>query len=135
MSNAKFAAFLTALLGGALLLAGCASKAQRQSRMVKMAEHYNSEAKYSEAIIEYRNALQLQPDSASLHFKLGEAYASNHQFPEAFSELRKAVAIQPDYPEAQMAMGRFYLVAKRYPDALKEAQAVLAKHADSGAAI
>jgi tetratricopeptide (TPR) repeat protein len=109
----------------ALVVAGCRTK--KKSELVQSAAKYMAAGEYGKAIIEYRNALKIDPQSAELQYKLGDAYSRNGQWEEGFLSFRRAVALSPDYAPAQLALGRFYLAAKRYDDATQAAHAVLAK--------
>ena len=64
---------LVGALGAVLALSGC------QNQEAKLAEHmargdaYIKEEKASEAVIEYKNALQLAPNDAKAHYGLAQA--------------------------------------------------------------
>ncbi|MGH9482594.1 MAG: tetratricopeptide repeat protein, partial [Terriglobales bacterium] len=120
--------WLGLVAAGAVLATGCASKAQREAKLEASAQAFMDQARYPEAIIQYRNALSLAPTAATLEFKLGQAYAKNLQYQDAFLAYNKAVALQHDYPAAQLAVGEIYLVSKQYDRAAGNAQAVLSKH-------
>src|SRR5689334_22152915 len=49
-------------------------------RYVRNGDRYMSAHKYAEAVIEYRNAIRLDPQSAALQRKLGDAAAALHDF-------------------------------------------------------
>jgi tetratricopeptide (TPR) repeat protein len=104
---------------------------KRKTELVTGAERYSAAGEFGKAIIEYKNALKIEPQSAELQYKLGEAYSQNGQLQEAFLSFRKAADLRPDYAPAQLALGRLYLGAKHFEDATKAAQAVLAKDPDS----
>ncbi len=119
-----------------LLAAGCASKAQRLAQYQASAKSYMAEQSYPEAIIQYRNALQLNPNSAELEYDLGQAYTRNEQYQSAFYAFNRALSLKPDYQKAQLAVAEFYLVARQWPKAIAAANADLAKHpGDPDAAI
>jgi Tfp pilus assembly protein PilF len=66
-------------LGFALALAGC------QDQEAKLAEHMTrgdasmKDEKASEAVIEFKNALQLAPNDAAAHYGLAQAYMANKE--------------------------------------------------------
>ena len=77
--------------------------------------------KDSEAIVELRNAVELNPESAVGHHYLGAALINLQQYEEAEKELRQAVKIEPS------ARNHYYLAAclislDRYEEALGEMQ-------------
>ena len=102
---------VAAVIAVMLLLAGCASKAQREARLVERAQQYTAQRQYDAAIIEYRNALRLDPQSARLHFALAQSYLHNRQFALAVPELERAIALEPDFLQAQLALGELELAA------------------------
>src|SRR6516225_4711175 len=109
----------------ALLVGSCRKKST--SELVQNAANYMAAGEYGKAIIEYKNALKVEPRSPELQYKLGDAYSRNGQWQEAFLCFRKAVDLRPDYALAQLTLGSFYLAAKQYNDVTKAAQVVLAK--------
>jgi len=101
--------------------------AKRSSELVQSAEKYVAVGDYSKAIIEYKNAIKIEPRSAELQYKLGQAYLGNGQLQEAFFSYYKASELNPDYLPARLILGKFYLAGNRFEDATKAAQAILAK--------
>ena len=51
-----------------------------------------------EAIIEYKEALKLQPKNASAHYNLSIVYQKKKDMPTAIAELREAAKLSPDWP-------------------------------------
>src|SRR5579863_3893152 len=113
MMRSRLPISLAALAAPVLMLlfsAACSmAPAQRKPILVAKAEKYQAAGEYGKAIIEYKNALQLEPGSAELYYKLGGAYAQNGQLREAFLAYGKAVELNPGFAPAQMAQARFYL--------------------------
>ena len=66
----------------ALVVGGCRTKSK--SELIQNAAKYMAAGEYGKAIIEYRNALKIEPQSAELQYKLGDAYARNGQLEEGF---------------------------------------------------
>jgi tetratricopeptide (TPR) repeat protein len=117
-------------------LAGCKKDpAKAKSEFMASAETYMAEERYSEAIIQYRNALKLEPSSSTIHSALAEAYFKNNQFREAFSSYKKAAELDPNNQKAQMALARFYLVTKQYEDVIQLTQAQIDRNPDDTEAI
>ena len=112
----------------AVSFSGCASKAERVAKLKASAQQYVALERYNEAIIQYRNALKLDPQSGELEYELAEAYSKNEQYQSAYDALTKALNIDPNMQKAQQAMGQFYLVAKQFAKATATANAILAKH-------
>jgi len=125
-STRTLSAGLAAML--CLAAAGCARVDQREAKLEASAQSYVRQERYSEAIIQYRNAIKLKPNSAPLEYALGEVYTKNQQYQDAFAAFNKALSVQPAYEPAQLAVGEFYLVAKQYPKAAASAQLTLSQH-------
>ena len=121
-----------ALVGGALgailALSGC------QNQQAKLAEHmargdaYLKEEKASEAVIEYKNALQLAPNDAKAHYGLAQAYLANKEPQKAFWELQETVRLDGTNIDARLALGQFLLLGREdeFKQALTEGEAVIA---------
>ena len=60
-------------LAGALL-AACQSQEAKLAEHQERAEAYLEEGKNAEAIIEYKNVLQIDPNDAAAHYGLAKAY-------------------------------------------------------------
>ena len=122
------------LVAAALMAAlpvGCKKNpAEAKAQFVTSAEKYMATQEYSEAIIQYRNALKIEPSSSKLQFSLGEAYFKNSQYREAFAAYKKASELDPNNVGAQIALGKFYLVSQQFEEAIQTASGVLTKNPD-----
>lgn len=120
-----------ALLGLALitvLSVACHTDPQkRKAQLVAAGDKYLAAGKIGNAIIEYKNALRIEPRSAELEYKLGQALFRNRQYQDAFVAYTKSNEFSPDYAPAQLALGQFDLLSRKFDDAMKKAQAILAK--------
>jgi eukaryotic-like serine/threonine-protein kinase len=74
--------------------------------------------KYSEAIAEYKHALQLAPDNAQVLLNLGVAlYSADPKFyPDAEANLKRSIALNPSFA-AYANLGTLYDREARYQDA------------------
>src|SRR5215831_14856900 len=82
-----------------LFLAGC-SKSPEQ--LIKNGQKYMSEGKYSEAALEFRNAVKNDPKSADAHYQLAIVFAAMSQLPGSADELTKVLSLQPNHIDAQL---------------------------------
>jgi tetratricopeptide (TPR) repeat protein len=113
-------------------LSGC-SKESKMERHWSRAEKYFSENKFKEAIIEYKNVLQLEPKDAKARHRLGMAYLRVGQLREAFSEFVKAVDSDPENAEARIQLGNLYLLSKDNQKAREQAEKVLSRQPNNPA--
>jgi len=112
----------------ALLVSGCKKDpAKAKLEFVESAEKYIAEQKWNEAIIQYRNALKIDPTSSELQVSLAEAYMRNQQYREAFAAYKRAAELDPNNAKAQLALVRFYLIVKQPDEALQIVQKVREK--------
>ena len=107
-------------------LLNCSKEAKKERHWVR-AEKYFADNQFKEAIIEYKNVLQVEPKHAKARHKLGLAYLRTGQFREAFSEFTKAVDSDPENAETRIQLGNLYLLGKDNLKAKEQAEKALAK--------
>ena len=83
------------------------------------------QGKYSEALIYYGRAIQLDPRYAEAHFKLSQTQLKLMSWSAAFAELQRTVELQPDNWEAQRELGRLQLAGGQKQEAKDRALLIL----------
>jgi tetratricopeptide (TPR) repeat protein/ADP-heptose:LPS heptosyltransferase len=63
------------------------------------------QGKLDEAIVQFRKALQLQPNHAETHNNLGNAYALHGDLGHAVASYQRAIQFKPDYASAASNLG------------------------------
>ncbi|MDD2671674.1 MAG: tetratricopeptide repeat protein, partial [Syntrophales bacterium] len=116
------------------LLVSCTAEA-RKERHWKKGERFFEEAKYKEAIIEYRNVLQADPKNALAHYKLGMSYLNSGSIREAFAELHRAVLLDGELLNARIHLGKLFLLSGKTDKAKENADYVLAREPRNPAAL
>src|SRR3989304_3433147 len=94
-----------------IILSGCSQEAKKE-RHWKRGESYFTENRFKEAIIEYKNVLQIDPKNANARYKLGLAFLRTGELREAFSELSKSVELDQDLIDARLHLGNLYLLSR-----------------------
>jgi tetratricopeptide (TPR) repeat protein len=98
-----------------LLLAGCSTK---QGEVAKGNKLYEA-GKYAEASLEYRKAIQKDPQYGEAYYRLGLSAMKQDQGTEAFDALFRAVQLLPDSVDAKEKFAEvclaFYLTDPRHP--------------------
>lgn len=82
------------------------------------ASYYNR-GEYEKAIVAYKRAIEINPDSTEVHFHLGMAYSSLGKYKEAVEAYTRAVRIKPDYAAAYYNLGHAYSNLNRHDKAIK----------------
>ena len=109
-------------------LAGCSSDPEKlKMEYLASGDKFVAEKKYSEAIIEYRNAIAQDSRFGEARFKLAKAAEANGDALNAFREYIRAADLLPNDAAVQLRAGQVLLVARRYPEARDRADAVLQK--------
>lgn len=85
----------------------------------------------SEAEVNLRKAIQIDPGIASAHFELGNLLEGKGETEAAISEFREAAGLDPDYAEPHFALARIYRKLGQESTAKKEVQAYLRIHGRS----
>src|SRR5436309_7723391 len=110
------------------LTAGCArSPETKKARYLARGEGYFQKEQYREAIIEYRNAIRIEPTNARAIRQLGMAHYSLGEYGRAFTYLLNASRIEPDDLDVRIKLAAIYLAARKLPEARQEASVVLEK--------
>jgi tetratricopeptide (TPR) repeat protein len=109
----------------ALLLAGCP-----QDPQVKKQQHFDrgsrqlEEGKYNEAIIELRNALQLDASFVPALYALGRAYYAKGWYVDAARELSRAAEREPGAIPIRIVLGQAFLALGDSNKAEEQAEAI-----------
>src|SRR5882672_4209808 len=108
------------------LLAGCKRDPNIQKqKYLESGERYFKSAKYREAVIQFSNALQVDPRFVEGHYQLAQTYIKLQDWSMAYEQLEKTIELRPDHYPAQIDLANL-LVANRSLDRAKEHLDVLA---------
>jgi tetratricopeptide (TPR) repeat protein len=108
------------------LLAGCKRDPNIQKqKYLESGERYFKVAKYREAVIQFSNAVQVDPRFAEGHYQLAQAYIKLQDWNLAYEQLEKTVELRPDHYPAHIDLANL-LIASRSLDRAKEHLDVLA---------
>jgi tetratricopeptide (TPR) repeat protein len=90
-------------------------------------DEYLEDEKPNEAVIEFKNALQIDPNHAPAHFGLAKAYLAQRDVRKAYWELQETARLDPDNIDARLALGQFLLLGgdDEYTQAIEQADAIL----------
>ncbi|MDQ6785840.1 MAG: tetratricopeptide repeat protein [Acidobacteriota bacterium] len=113
------------LLSAFLLSVGLtfASCSQSKTKHLARGEEYLQKRKYTEAVMEFRTASDIDKKSAEAHWGLARAYENLGQFYETVAELQQVASLNPDNLEAKVKLGNYYLLTE--PAQMQETQKIL----------
>ena len=84
-------ALVSALFCAATMVAGCAPDPERaKQKYFESGNRFFEEKKYTEAILQYRNALQQDAKFGTARYKLAQAYEAQGDVPNAVREFIRA---------------------------------------------
>lgn len=93
----------------------------------ELAQMYETYRRYDEAIIEYKKAITLDPDSANLKYKLAKLHYKRSDFQTAKEELQQLKQLNPSFYSASLLLGEIYCAEGKLLDAHREWNRVLAQ--------
>ena len=119
----RYAALLSLLLTSVLVLSGCTNPEKAKLDHVTKGEAYLKDSKFQEAVLEFRNAIQIDENYAAAHWGLARAYEGLQRGQEAFDELKKTVQLDANNLDARVKLGTFFIAAsKGRPEPIAEAE-------------
>ncbi len=97
-----------------LLLAAlaCKSDSERAAEHLAKGDELATAEKWDEAIIEYKNVVQLEPNNAAGHYGLAKAQLGKRDARSAYWELEETVRLAPANIDARIQHGEFLLLGR-----------------------
>jgi tetratricopeptide (TPR) repeat protein len=118
-----------------VVLSGCSRDPQKQkAAYFASGSKYVAAGKYPEAVIQFRNAIEIDPGFAAAHYQLAQAYGKLQSPQQAYRELVATVGLEPGNADAQLELATFFIAARRYEEAQKAAEKILAVDAHNAKA-
>src|SRR5688572_6691338 len=115
-----------------LLTIACQSDPSvRKQRYLESGNRYFADGKYAHAIIEYRNAVDLDATFGQARKRLAEAYAQAGDGPNALEQYVRAADLLPNDVQLQLRAGTYLLAARKPDDALARADIALQQQPDN----
>ena len=100
----------------------------KKSQHLDRATSYVEKGQYQEAIIEYRNVVQADPNDGDAHYRLALVHlkiGSLSNLQAAFSELNRALELDKTNRDAQLKLGELYLLGNEPAKARNQSEIVL----------
>ncbi len=126
---------VSGLVVSALVVSSCFTDANKgKIRYLKSAEQYSAKGNYQSAIIQLRNAIQLDPRYTAAHYELAQTYLRVGNRDAAFGEFQSTVALDPRNSDAQLQLASLLIARKQYDAAQATATKVLEAYPQSASA-
>lgn len=119
-------AWLAMLLSVVVLVVGCQGDEARVESFLEKGKAYVEKGDDEEAVIEYKNVLQIDPENPTAHEALSLAYLRVGKPREAYWEMSETVRVSPENLEARLRYGTISAAIGDYDLSLEQAEAVLA---------
>jgi tetratricopeptide (TPR) repeat protein len=117
--------FLCVLILLAVTGIACTSPDVRKQRYFESGNRHFDNGEFPTAIIEYRNAVQVDATFGAARKRLAESYTKIGDLPHALDEYVKAADLLPEDVDVQLTAGTLLLAARRLEDAVARADAAL----------
>jgi tetratricopeptide (TPR) repeat protein len=108
------------------LASGCGSSEDRITSFFERGESYVENEEFEEAIIEFKNVLQIDPNHAGAHEALSKAYLEVQKPREAYWEMSETVRLDPTNIPALLRYGTVAATVGEHDVAIDQANAILA---------
>jgi len=119
------------LVGVGLLVVGMEASAVEKpdvQRHLRTGSQYIKEHHYHEAMGEFQQALEANPESAAANAGMGNLYAGMKQCEQGIPYLEKALRIDPNDDTALFGLGACYMDLQRHEQAIPYLQKALQIH-------
>lgn len=110
-------------------LMACQDDSSKVASHTARGEAYANEEKHAEAIIEFKNVLQIDPNQGAAHYGLAKSYLATNKLREGYWELRETARLMPGNLDAKLQFGQMARIAGEHEEALKQAEEVIAADA------
>ena len=101
-----------ALFALLVFLSACSlSPSGRKQKYLSSGEQYFDSGKYSEASIQFVNAIKLDPNDADAHYRLGRTYVKIADWPHAYEEFKRVLELQPDNYAAHFDLAKLLIAS------------------------
>ena len=125
--NRKHIAFGLALVMLFSAVVGCGSKEDKRAKFIERGKNYFEQEEYGKATLEFKNALQIDPQYGETYYWLAECEMTQKNIRQAFGYLNKAVELDPELLDAQVKLAYALRLAKQMDQAKEKLELVLSK--------
>ena len=109
-----------------LLAAGCSNPEEKKSAHYQKGIEYQEKGNTDAAILEFKNAVQVDPKFADARYQLALAYLESGDIKSAFKEFKSVSDLDPDNIDAHVKTAELYFLAKQWDESHKHVDRILA---------
>ncbi len=102
-----------------LSLVACSSKQEKVEQFITKGNTLLKKGDVTGAILEFKNAVQLDPKNPRPIFYLAKAYLAKKEFRKAYGLFHSVLQLDPKYDEARLEISSLYLMARQPNKALE----------------
>ena len=118
----------------AALVSGCSFDPNvRKQHDFQAGQRFVQKGDYRSAVIEFSNAIRIDPSYADAHLQLARAYVKLQENDQACEEFSDALKLRPDDYEDRIAMTNLLVSSHRFSDARQQIQLLLRTRPDDPA--
>ena len=110
----------------AVVMIGCGGPEARKKYYFEKAQALQEAGDFIKARLEYKNALQIDPDFQPAYFALGVIELDEKNYKKAYKYLSKAAELDPNHLPSQIYLARLFYIGRAYDRAAERVDAVLA---------
>lgn len=121
----KFPSLSFLVLATALAVSGCDSAEERADAFYQKGQELVEAGELDKAILEFRNALQLNQDAIGPRLAYGKALLEQGILQDAVGNLMKVVELDAEHVEARVLLARIFLQARQPQQAMTQIDAVI----------
>src|SRR5215469_11566767 len=118
------------LVVAALAVCGCGNAQVRYQGYLDRGERFLAQGNLPDAGVELRNALQIEPKSATALYDLGLVLEKQGELGQAAAFFQSAIEVQPQDTKARIDLGTIYCIGGAPTQALATVAPALARHPD-----
>ena len=106
-------------------ISACSTPEEKKMKYYEKGKQLYEQGDYTNARLELKNAVQIDPKYAEAFYMLGMVELKNGNIRASFIDFSKASELKPDHIPTQLQLGRMYLAANLQDKALEKAAIVL----------
>ena len=108
-----------------MVLVACATSDEKKKTAYENGQAYYEKAEYNSAVLEFKNAIQIDSEFADAYFMLGMVERKQQHFKEAYANFIRVSKLDPDHLENNLQLAKMLLLGKKIDPAGERLDAVL----------